>query len=500
MQAQLRETLDAHLSSLSQQYEQAIAETRRAAVEDAERAVETRLQAVEVEWSGRLEAEVAAARMEAQRHLVAELTRVRVEAEQQAAESAARVREELEQALAAERQRAESLVQAERQRADAELEQIRRDAREAAERAAEAERARAGEAERVKAVEAERAHAIAERDAADAARAEAENARTHADEARAKADEARANAEAATARAEDARVKADQARASAEAERLKATEAAARVQAAPQAAPDRSIDHLLAGLRAIDGSRSLSDALKALLQHASTIAPRALVFLVNGDRLKSWKGVGFPQFDTNPFESAISGAGLLAQAIQSGNLVASSSSQPAPTFAGLGGDRSALAAPIVVGGRAVAVVYADNGTTGDVPESWRAAVEALVRHASTQLALLTAMRTVQAVNATATPVPTGTGGAVAPEADVQEQGARRYARLLVSEIKLYNEAAVRAGREQRDLLRRLGPEIERARRLYEERVSPRLAARTVYFHQELVQTLADGDPGLLGKA
>ncbi len=43
-----------------------------------------------------------------------------------------------------------------------------------------------------------------------------------------------------------------------------------------------------------------------------------------------------------------------------------------------------------------------------------------------------------------------------------DSSARRYARLLVSEIKLYNEAAVRTGREKRDLLNRLAPEIERA--------------------------------------
>ena len=94
----------------------------------------------------------------------------------------------------------------------------------------------------------------------------------------------------------------------------------------------------------------------------------------------------------------------------------------------------------------------------------------------------------------ATPPAAGSAG---PEED---SSARRYARLLVSEIKLYNEAAVRTGREKRDLLSRLGPEIERARRLYEERVSPAVGARAAYFQQELVHTLADGDSALLGGA
>ena len=59
---------------------------------------------------------------------------------------------------------------------------------------------------------------------------------------------------------------------------------------------------------------------------------------------------------------------------------------------------------------------------------------------------------------------------------------------------------MRAGREKRDLLNRLAPEIERARRLYEERVSPSVGARPPYFQQELVHTLADGDSALLGGA
>ena len=79
-----------------------------------------------------------------------------------------------------------------------------------------------------------------------------------------------------------------------------------------------------------------------------------------------------------------------------------------------------------------------------------------------------------------------------------EEGARRYAKLLVSEIKLYNEGAVRVGRQQRDLLHRLREEIERAQHLYEQRVPAAVSARDAYFKQELVQTLADGDASLLG--
>jgi hypothetical protein len=57
---------------------------------------------------------------------------------------------------------------------------------------------------------------------------------------------------------------------------------------------------------------------------------------------------------------------------------------------------------------------------------------------------------------------------------------------------------VRIGREKRDLLIRLRPEVDRARRLYEERVPATVASRARYFEQELRQTLAGGDAALLG--
>lgn len=78
--------------------------------------------------------------------------------------------------------------------------------------------------------------------------------------------------------------------------------------------------------------------------------------------------------------------------------------------------------------------------------------------------------------------------------------ARRFARLLVSEIKLYNEQKVSDGRNQGDIYDRLRDDIDRSRQMYEKRVAPPVAARHDYFHQELVNTLAEGDPAKLGSA
>lgn len=76
--------------------------------------------------------------------------------------------------------------------------------------------------------------------------------------------------------------------------------------------------------------------------------------------------------------------------------------------------------------------------------------------------------------------------------------ARRFARLLVSEIKLYNEKKVMEGRSEGDIYDRLRDDIERSREMYAKRVAPPVAARHDYFHQELVNTLAEGDSAKLG--
>lgn len=78
--------------------------------------------------------------------------------------------------------------------------------------------------------------------------------------------------------------------------------------------------------------------------------------------------------------------------------------------------------------------------------------------------------------------------------------ARRFARLLVSEIKLYNEQKVKEGRDSNDLYERLKEAIDRSREMYDKRVQPQVAAKFDYFHYELVNTLGEGEEGKLGAA
>ncbi|HYL97857.1 MAG TPA: hypothetical protein VEZ90_02800 [Blastocatellia bacterium] len=100
--------------------------------------------------------------------------------------------------------------------------------------------------------------------------------------------------------------------------------------------------------------------------------------------------------------------------------------------------------------------------------------------------------------AAAAPKPTAAPPVANVEEEKQHNDARRFARLLVSEIKLYNEQKVVEGRSNRDLYDRLKEDIDRSRQMYEKRISPNVATKFDYFYDELVNTLAEGDPAKLG--
>jgi hypothetical protein len=82
--------------------------------------------------------------------------------------------------------------------------------------------------------------------------------------------------------------------------------------------------------------------------------------------------------------------------------------------------------------------------------------------------------------------------------DERHEEARRFARLLISEIKLYNERAVLEGREGGNLYHRLKEDIDRSRQMYDDRIPADVRSSTDFFQEELVRILADGRPEALG--
>ena len=78
-----------------------------------------------------------------------------------------------------------------------------------------------------------------------------------------------------------------------------------------------------------------------------------------------------------------------------------------------------------------------------------------------------------------------------------EEKAARFARLLVDEIKLYNQAKVAEGRMRADLYSRLREDIEKSRAAYNKRYGETVK-NTDYFTQELLRILADNRRELMG--
>ena len=76
--------------------------------------------------------------------------------------------------------------------------------------------------------------------------------------------------------------------------------------------------------------------------------------------------------------------------------------------------------------------------------------------------------------------------------------AQRFARLLIDEIKLYNQAKVAEGRKNRDLYDRLKETIEKSRATYQKRYGKTVAASGNYLQNEIIRSLAEDDPSIMG--
>ena len=76
--------------------------------------------------------------------------------------------------------------------------------------------------------------------------------------------------------------------------------------------------------------------------------------------------------------------------------------------------------------------------------------------------------------------------------------AKRFAKLLIDEIKLYNQAKVNEGRKNKDLYDRLKEDIDKSRGTYTKRYGSTVAASGDYFQREVVRSLAEDDLSVMG--
>jgi hypothetical protein len=290
---------------------------------------------------------------------------------------------------------------------------------------------------------------------------------------------------------------------------------------------------LEAAVSAIHEAVTQGDVLSNLLDGAAGFSGRAALFVARGATANGWQARGFSENEvvkTLTLDLTVALAGRAAQQ----RLPAEG---PAAQFDGrfvaamgapLSGQCQVL--PLIIRDKVAAVLYADAGPQpGGSLDG--AALQVLIRTAGTWLELLALRKSAGVQSAggtgqaepvasaaaagvagttarTAMAIPGGgaSDGLASPQAEASlgaaeeeiHRKARRFAKLLVDEIKLYNQAKVKEGKQNRDLYNRLKDDIDKSRASFDQRYAQTPAAGANYFTQELIRNLADNDPALLG--
>jgi hypothetical protein len=170
----------------------------------------------------------------------------------------------------------------------------------------------------------------------------------------------------------------------------------------------RQLDHhqtgrLVDAVRRLDDARSLGEVLEVLAQSAAREAERVAVLIARGDRLTGWSLMGFGGRASNPraIDMTQDAAGFAGSVVRSGapasqRAADTADSMSLPSFAHDGTPRDALALPLMVGGAAVAVLYADAAANDRARDAdrWPAILDVMTRHAGKVLEALTVQQAV----------------------------------------------------------------------------------------------------------
>lgn len=311
----------------------------------------------------------------------------------------------------------------------------------------------------------------------------------------------------------------------------------------------------LAAIRELDGGRAQSEVLQGLLRVLEPYAGGRAILVFRDGKVMGWSGAGFDPEIVRRWQGAVDTSPAFAKAAAGQPVLVRADDDPLLREFLRNPGASVLLLPMSLRGKVVGALLAEEGERGLAVE-WLQLYTYLVGLQLETLAVrptvptpalapVEDLRPAQGPAADASfgfeevasgpqwpeapePAPPATPVAVpapepspapSPEADLsatqrlevapvtpprspeeerKHEEARRFARLLVSEIRLYNEQAVQEGKATRDIYARLKEDIDRSREMYEQRIPPEVRAVSDYFYEELVRTLADGDPDALG--
>ncbi len=280
-------------------------------------------------------------------------------------------------------------------------------------------------------------------------------------------------------------------------------------------------DVLNSAVSSIQDGGAQPEILRALLEGAAKFSGRAALFVIRAGTAAGWQARGFDDDDGIKKFSVDTSDGLASRAVQDRMPAAAAAAEFDSKFVSAVGnptDGNAVVLPLVVKEKVAALMYADAGTgDGTLDPS---ALHLLVRAAGQWLEVLALRKAGGGAAAAAEPEkepqpepppkappraaepPPPPPKPPEPEIPAEDQEvhkkAKRFSKLLVDEIKLYNQGKVNEGRQKRDLYDRLKEDIEKSRATYEKRYGQTPASSGDYFNREVIRILAENDASLLG--
>ena len=263
---------------------------------------------------------------------------------------------------------------------------------------------------------------------------------------------------------------------------------------------ESAVNQLAAATRKVAHSESPAEVFKAFLEASRAVVPRACVFLVRRGDIQGWGSVGYPTdvAGSQRAHRAPLDQGWFGRAAQddSGAPSVRTATEEAPDF-GQPPSAESVACILRIDGKPIAVVLAER-EEGEEP--WvTEGLALIVGVAELRLQLNLARRKAATAREPAVQKESATAGAEASEQDDRPEleVARRYARLVATDIRLYNEEAVSLGRRNGDLPQRLGEHLGRGRETFERRHGELGATGLALLREAYIQILAGGDGSLI---
>jgi hypothetical protein len=296
----------------------------------------------------------------------------------------------------------------------------------------------------------------------------------------------------------------------ADADRLLESQASERAVAAGARARLETADQLNQAVRRLRQSADVEELRATLVDAAGGFTSGVALLLIENGVARGERVRGVPEAAADTFRSIeipIAEAAALAGAVDSKDPVISTATpaEVSPnlvTFLGHSPEARAAIFPVIVLGRVQALLYCwdevENSHVELLAQVAGAVWDTLAPAASAAASSLVSIAPVEPAPQAAPP-PKSAWDSLTPEERRIHLAAQRFARVRVAEMRLRNADEVQSGRVGASLYDVLGRQIDSARESMRAYFA-QCPSMVDYLHVEMLRTLANDEPELLGEA